>query len=60
MSRGFDGLLIRIGTNLVEVFMKWNLCLDITHGGCKWKDHLEEYSQAQQRGNLVEDASPRF
>jgi hypothetical protein len=37
-----------------------SLCFDIAHGGLKWKDHSEEYSQAQQHGNSVEAASPRF
>ncbi len=49
-----------LGTDFAKLLDEFFNCLDFTHGGCKWKDHLEEYSQARQRGNLAADASPRF
>ena len=48
------------GTDFAELHREIFYCFNIAQEGNKWKDHSEEYLQAQQHGNSVEAASPRF
>jgi hypothetical protein len=48
------------GTDLANLLAKLVLCSDINQGVHEWKDHSEEFSQAQRHGSLVADAFPPY